>query len=107
MDIFVKLKLYLDRSKMYLGYLSFLMILFLFADQLKQYEIFAQFFPKSTLAIPAVAVVCFFLLLFFGWLDERLGIWQSEMHYSSMKNPAFSRILEKLDAIEEELKRKK
>lgn len=100
----VKWKIYIDRARMYINYINFIMIIFLFVDTLKKYE-FSQFLiPNSTTGIVVLIPIFFALSLFLGYLDTRLGIRSEEAKQNTVKNPIMVEILDKLDRIEKRLK---
>lgn len=100
----VNWKIYIDRAKMYINYINFGMIIFLFVDSLKEYEITQELIPNSRTGLLLLVPIFFAFSLFLGFLDTRLGIKSEEAKQNSMKNPVMNEILNKLENIEKKLK---
>lgn len=80
-----KYKIYLDRSRTYVGYMQFIiMIKLLFSDM----EI------KSNFLLFACVVVCMIALVVIGYLDTRFGIRAREMENNTIENPVMAEMLE-------------
>ncbi len=100
----VSWKIYIDRARMYIGYINFLMIIFLFVDSLKRYEFAQAIVPNSSTGILLMLPFFILLSLFLGYLDTKLGIRSEEAKQNTMNNPVMMEINERLKKIEEKLK---
>ena len=99
----VNWKIYIDRAKMYINYINFVMIIFLFVDSLKDYEFTQALIPNSRTGILILVPVLFLVSLFLGYLDTRLGIRSEEAKQNSLKNPVMNEIVQRLEKIEKKL----
>ncbi len=75
------------------------MILYLFLSDLKKYNILISietwFFPILVLGI--------FLLILFGYIEDRLGFYRTEQEEVTERTPQMNAILKKLEHVEREL----
>ena len=96
---FVRWKIYIDRARMYIGYISFIMIAFMFLNDFKDATI-RQFLDENKLiTYPAMMVVFLLFSLLLGRLDTKLGLRREEMRNAAVENPVTMDILEKLNEI--------
>ncbi len=100
----VKWKIYIDRARMYINYINFIMIIFLFVDSLKNYEFTQAWMPDSTTGLIILVPVFFLISLVLGYLDTRLGVRSEEAKQNTLKNPIMSEIIERLERIEKKMK---
>lgn len=77
----------LNRGKMYLSIINFLMIFKVFLDTL---DVNAWAYPVGLVVGIAGTVVI-------GWVDKRLGVRKEEQNYTSRQNPVLMRILKILE----------
>jgi len=100
---FTESKVWIQRSMSYIAIVNSGMILFLLLAKLQDYgfsiHITKWFFPIFLVSIVAMLVV--------GYLDDKLGFHKEEHLVSQKRNPYFQDIVERLDKIEKELKKKK
>ena len=97
---FVRWKIYIDRARMYVGYISFVMIAFMFLNDLKS-ETIRHFLDENKLITYPVVMVLFMIFsLILGRLDTKLGLRKEEMRNASTENPVMMEILDKLTKIE-------
>jgi hypothetical protein len=100
---FAESKVWVHRSMSYVSLLNSGMILFLLLSRLEDYgfdlEIKNWFFP--------IFIGSIFILLFVGYLDDRLGFHREEHRASQKRNPYMKEILDKLNKLESEIKKLK
>lgn len=99
----VRLKVYMDRSRMYSGYVQFFMMGFLFFNSFKS--------PLTPIFIqhPLISGLAGFLLfvlgsMFLGWLDLKLGFFQEEAKRHSSLNPIYTEILQGIAEVDRQQK---
>lgn len=97
---FVRWKIYIDRARMYIGYISFLMIAFMFLNDIDNDEIRSFLDDNKLLIYPIVMILFFGLSLVLGRFDTKLGLRKEEMRNASTENPVLMEILEKVKNIE-------
>jgi hypothetical protein len=95
-----KFKMFMSRTVTYLGLVNAGMILFLVLSRLEDYgfdiEIEKYFF--------LILFGGFFVLLIFGWIDDKLGLHQLEREHFEERNPYMMKVMKKLDDIERRIK---
>ena len=94
-------KINIGRSMSYVAIINSGMILFLMLSKLQDYGIpiyiTKWFIPIFILSIIAMIIV--------GYVDYRLGFHREEAMKSRARDPYFAEVLEKLEKIEEQLKK--
>ncbi|WP_297085999.1 hypothetical protein [uncultured Draconibacterium sp.] len=100
---FIRWKIYIDRARMYIGYISFVMIAFMFLNDFKD-ETIRSFLDENKLITYPVMMVLFLLFsLILGRLDTKLGLRKEEMRNSATENPVTMEILSDLKEIKNKL----
>ena len=84
---FIRWKGYIDRSKMYIGYIQFLLIIFVFIKSLGDNSVTDFVFTNPLIAIPVILIIFVFFSLTIGYLDSRLGFREEEIRNHSKSNP--------------------
>lgn len=108
-DFLVKSKIVFDRGKQWIGYFTFLMMVFVTVTSMKEYAYFQ--FLRSRYWMVFALLASFILVLFIGYLEiRRLNVYQKEVEIYARMNPVqrrvfenHERIIERLDSIEEKL----
>ncbi|HKJ42338.1 MAG TPA: hypothetical protein VKA27_09585 [Sunxiuqinia sp.] len=97
----VRWKIYIDRARMYIGYISFLMIGFVFLNSFQSAEI-RHFLDQNKLLIyPAILILFMIVSLILGRLDTKLGMRKEELRNQATENPVTMEILNSLREIKE------
>lgn len=95
----VHAKIFSQRSISYISIVNSAMILFLLLSNLEKYgidiDIARWFFP--------ILIVGLFLIIFVGYLEDKLGFFKTEVQASQMRNPQLMEVLERLDRIEKKI----
>lgn len=99
----VRWKIYIDRARMYIGYISFIMIAFMFLNDFKDENVRQFLDDNKLLTYPVVMILFVVFSLLLGRLDTILGVRKEEMRNASTENPVTMEILEKLDRIDKNL----
>lgn len=103
---FIRWKIYIDRARMYIGYISFIMIAFMFLNDFKD-ETIRNFLDENKLiTYPLMMVVFLLFSLVLGRLDTKLGLRKEEMRNAATENPVTMEILAHLREIKEQADRK-
>jgi hypothetical protein len=101
----VRWKIYIDRARMYIGYISFIMIAFVFLNSFENQQI-RDFLDNNKLLIyPLIMVVFIIVSLILGRLDTKLGMRKEEMRNNATENPITMEILQSLQQIKENQKK--
>ena len=83
----IRWKVYLDRSKMYIGYINLFMMVTIFLGAIKNTIVGKFLIANVYFAIPILVVLFIFFALLLGYWDSRLGIRSEEMRNLSSQNP--------------------
>ncbi len=100
----IRWKIYIDRAKMYVGYVQFLMIAFVFLEAYKESFFGKLIFENIIISIPIILLIFIILSLVVGRIDTLLGLREEELRNSSTSNPVMRELLKNMDEIKEELK---
>lgn len=87
-------KVYIDRARMYIGYINFLMLGFVFLHAFRE-DAWAQFiFDNHYYTYPIIIISTLILFLLIGYLDTKLGLRKEELKNMSNANPVVQEILD-------------
>lgn len=100
----IRWKVYIDRARMYIGYIQFLMIGLLLMESVKETNFGQLFYNNIFVSIPILFVVFIVLSLMIGRLDTLLGFREEELRNASSSNPVMRDIQANLEEIKKELK---
>ena len=100
----VRWKIYLDRARMYLSYINFIMIAFVFLNAIKDARVRAILDENKILVYPVVMILFITVSLILGRLDTYLGMRKEEMRNHATENPVTYEILTTLREIREHQK---
>jgi hypothetical protein len=102
---FIRWKVYIDRSKMYIGYIQFLLIIFVFIRSLGVNPLTDFVFNSPAVSIPLILVLFVLASLVLGYLDSKLGFREEEIRNHARSNPVLMDIQKSLVALNEKLER--
>ena len=95
----IRWKIYFDRSRMWLSYIQFFLIVIVF---LKSFDgIDKIVFGYAYISIPVVLILFVILSLLLGYIDSRLGFRHEELRNTAMANPVMVEMLDLLKDIKE------
>lgn len=100
----IRWKVYIDRARMYIGYIQFLMIGFVFLEAYRESSFGELIFGNLLLSIPIIFLVFIILSLLIGRLDTVFGLREEELRNASTSNPVMREILANMEDIKAELK---
>lgn len=103
----IRWKVYIDRARMYIGYLQFFMIGFVFFESFREEKIGELIFNHLYLSIPILFLAFIFLSLVIGYVDSKMGFREEELRNSSYSNPMFREIYQNLQEVKAELQQLK
>lgn len=83
----IRWKVYLDRSKMYVGYINLFMMVTIFLGAIKKTGVGKFLIDNVYIAIPVLIILFIFFALLLGYWDSKLGIRSEEMRNLSSQNP--------------------
>ncbi|MGV8137777.1 MAG: hypothetical protein AB2L20_21415 [Mangrovibacterium sp.] len=106
-ETLIRWKIYIDRAKMYVGYIQFLMIAFVLLETYKESYLGKLIFENMIISIPIIFLVFIVLSLLLGRIDTLLGLREEELRNSSSSNPVMRDILKNVKEIKEELEKLK
>ena len=96
---FIRWKIYIDRARMYIGYISFIMIAFMFLNDFKDQTIRHFLDENKLITYPVMMVVFMAFSLILGRLDTKLGLRREEMRNAATENPVTMEILQSIKEI--------
>jgi len=100
----IRWKIYIDRARMYIGYVQFLMIGFVFLKAYKDSTLGALIFNHLLLSIPLLFLIFIGFALVLGRLDTVFGLREEELRNSSSSNPVMREMLTKMEELKNEIK---
>lgn len=103
----IRWKIYIDRAKMYVGYIQFLMIAFVLLEAYKDTAPGKLIFNNMLISIPVIFIIFIFLSLVIGRIDTLLGLREEELRNSSASNPVMREILKNVEEIKKDLEEMK
>ena len=101
---FIRWKIYIDRARMYIGYLQFFMIGIVFFESFKDAEFGKMAYKYIYLSIPIAFIMFILASLIIGFLDSRLGLKEEEQRNQARSNPILMEILRSVKELEKEVK---
>jgi hypothetical protein len=81
---------------MYIGYVQFLLIIFVFIKSLGDNAVTNFVFNSPIIAVPIILVIFVVASLLLGYLDSRLGFREEEIRNHSKSNPVLMEIQKSL-----------
>lgn len=96
---FIRWKIYIDRARMYIGYISFVMIAFMFLNDFKDQTIRNFLDENKWITYPVMMVFFVVFSLILGRLDTKLGLRREEMRNAATENPVTMEILQSIKEI--------
>ncbi len=99
----IRWKVYIDRSKMYIGYVQFLLIIFVFIKSLGDNLVTEFVFNSPMIAVPIILVIFVIASLLLGYLDSRLGFREEEIRNHSRSNPVLMEIQKSLNELNDKV----
>ncbi|HAF30787.1 MAG TPA: hypothetical protein DCG75_17225 [Bacteroidales bacterium] len=97
----IRWKVYLDRSKMYIGYINLFMMVTIFLGAIKNTPIGKFLIANVYIAVPVLIILFIFFALLLGYWDSRLGIRSEEMRNLSSQNPVQMEMLKSIREIKD------
>jgi len=99
----IRWKVYVDRARMYIGYIQFIMIGFVLLEAYKDSAFGILIFDNLLLSIPFLFLIFIGLSLLIGRLDTVIGLREEELRNSSASNPIMREIQSNIEEIKNEL----
>lgn len=81
---------------MYIGYVQFLLIIFVFIKSLGDNPVTEFVFNSPMIAVPIILIIFVIFSLAIGYLDSRLGFREEEIRNHSKSNPVLMDIQQSL-----------
>ena len=103
----IRWKIYIDRARMYIGYIQFFMIGFVLLESYKDTSLGVLIFNNLLISIPILFLVFIGCSLILGRIDTLLGFREEELRNSSSSNPVMQEILSNMEEMKIELIRLK
>lgn len=103
----IRWKVYIDRARMYIGYIQFFMIGLVLLESYRDTKFGSLFFDNLLLSVPILFVIFIGFSLILGRLDTVYGLREEELRNSAESNPVMRDILAKLEKITQELEAQK
>ena len=100
----IRWKVYIDRARMYLGYINFMMLGVVFLRSYRDTSWGAYIFEHYYFTIPLLVIVFLIFSLILGFIDSKLGFREEELRNVSTSNPVMMEILKTVKELKEEKK---
>jgi len=100
----IRWKIYLDRARMYLMYINFFMMVTVFINSFKDYEIGKLMNEYMIISVLIMIILLLGISLVLGYFDTKLGIRSEEARNMAVHNPVTMEILERVKEIQEKQK---
>lgn len=100
---FVRWKIYIDRARMYISYINFIMIAFIFINSIRDETLRSYIADYKWLIYPLVLIVFTAFSLILGRFDTKLGLRKEELKNVSEENPVLMEILKDVKEIKEKV----
>lgn len=100
----IRWKVYLDRSKMYIGYINLFMMVTIFLGAIKNTEVGKFLIANVYIAIPVLIILFIIFALLLGYWDSKLGIRSEELRNLTSQNPVQMEMLQSIREIKNEQK---
>jgi hypothetical protein len=91
---------------MYIGYVQFLMIIFVFIRSLGDNRLSNFVFDSPLIAVPLILIVFVCCSLILGYLDSKLGFREEEIRNHSKSNPVLMDIQRSINELTEKVDQK-
>jgi len=88
---------------MYIGYVQFLLIIFVFIKSLGDNPVTEFVFNSPMIAVPIILVIFVIASLLLGYLDSRLGFREEEIRNHSKSNPVLMDIQKSLNELNDKV----
>ena len=88
---------------MYIGYIQFLLIIFVFIKSLGDNPVTDFVFTSPAIAVPLILFIFVFISLVIGYLDSRLGFREEEIRNHSKSNPVLMDIQKSLKELNDKV----
>ena len=95
-----KYKIWLDRSRQYIGYVQFALLLYIAVKDMRNNPFKTWMFDNWYISFPLVIIAVFFLCGIGGWIEDLLKIRKYEMENQLAVNPEWQNLMKQLDRIE-------
>src|SRR5574343_547688 len=95
----VKWKIWLDRSRMYVGYLQFGATLYIVAKLIRNGPVKTWIFEHWYLSFPILFVVFIGACMVLGWIESLLKIRDLEQENYTQVNPEWKKMMDKIDEL--------
>ena len=98
----IRWKVYIDRARMYMGYINFMMLGIVFLRSYKDTNWGAYIFDHYYFTLPLLVVVFMLFSLILGFVDSKLGFREEELRNVSASNPIMMEILKTVKELKAE-----
>jgi hypothetical protein len=90
---------------MYIGYIQFLLIIFVFINSLDNNPVSQFVLERPLIAVPIILVLFVICSLILGYLDSKLGFREEEIRNHARSNPVLRQIQTSLDEVNAKIDR--
>ena len=101
----IRWKIYIDRSRMYIGYIQFFLIGIVFLENYKDKPWGQKIFDYAIISIPIAIVLFIVFSLILGYFDSKLGFREEEQRNLSRSNPVLMEMLNQLKDLNQKVDR--
>lgn len=98
---FIRWKVYIDRARMYIGYINFFMLGVVFLRSYKDTNWGSYIFEHYYFTFPVLFIGFFLFSLILGFIDSKMGFREEELRNNSTSNPVLMEILKTVKELKE------
>lgn len=99
----VRWKVYIDRSRMYIGYVQFFLVGIVFLKSFKDEAWGDLIFKYSIISIPIAFFLFVLISLILGYFDSKLGLREEEQRNLSKSNPIMMEVIDQLKLLNKKI----
>jgi len=99
----IRWKIYIDRSRMYIGYIQFFLIAIVFLEKYQDTTWGKTIFEYALISIPIAVILFIIFSLVLGYLDSQLGFRQEEQRNLSYSNPFMVEMLNEIKELNKKI----
>jgi UDP-N-acetylmuramyl pentapeptide phosphotransferase/UDP-N-acetylglucosamine-1-phosphate transferase len=99
-----KYKIWLDRSRQYIGYVQFALLFYIAIKEMNNSPFRTWMFNNWYITFPLVIFIVFFLCGLLGWVEDLLKIRKYEMENQLSINPEWQKLMNLFKEINDKLK---
>ncbi len=103
---FIRWKIHIDISRMYIGYIQFFMMGLVFFKTFEKNPVGVLIFEYAVISIPILFLAFIFFSILLGYWESKLGLKEEEHKKLTTQNPLMMELIQDIKEIKFELSKK-